>query len=1352
MSDTTPKSEADLPHELKDRRHLLWRVTGWCISGLIALILLAGITVTILLHNERFHNYVLGKVQQQASEALGVRVQLKNFVFNLSQLDLDLYGLTVDGAAPYQEPSLLQVDHVEVGIGIVSILRGKWYLNSFRVDRPIVHLFVDDHGRSNIPALKSSGNSTGNTNLFDLGIRRAVLDHGEIYYNDHRSQLAADFHNVEFRASFNVLEQKYSGKLAYTDGHLTSGSYRPVPHNLSLEFDATPTTFHLTRVVLSSGSSQVLLTGTVQNYANPDVDAHYDMTIDGSQVGQIFKIPSIPAGQVHAAGDAHYQKTANNSFLDALTLSGQLNSSRLNVKEQSLHTQISDLVAHYSFKKGNVVLQNFSAKLFGGRLTGSGTMNDIGGNSHAKINAKLNGISLAELKQLTGTSLSTSSVSLTGVFNAELAASWGKSFNDLVAHTDAVIDGRVGRVTPNTEEAAKDSAATQAMIPIDGVIHGTYTAANKQIALDKSYLRTPQTNLTMNGVISNRSSLDLRLQADDLREIEYIADLFQTPSAGRTLQPLGLAGTASFQGTLRGSTAAPDLSGRFAASDIHLHGSEWKVLHADIELSPTLVNLQRGDLEPASRGHITFNASARLTKWTFTNLSPAQVDLDVSQLNVADLEKLIGQQIPVTGTLAANIKLHGTETNPAGNGTVSVSSLVAYGQPVSSLKLTFGGAGDQAHADLAVQLPAGSIQSKMTVRPQQRTYIAQLTAKGIQLDKLQALKARDVDATGELSLNASGQGTFDNPQLDATLQIPKLVIQNETITGVDLKMNVTNHVANATLASSAANTSIQAKAKVDLSGDYVTDATVDTQAIPLQPFLAVYAPEQAANITGQTELHATLHGPLKNKTMLEAHLSIPSLKMAYGSSVQLEAASPIRVDYKNGLVELQRATIRGTETNLEFQGSIPVGASGGKIPMKLLLLGTVNLKLVQLFDPDLRSSGEVKFNINSSGAASINSLGGQVEIVDAALTSSDLPVGLQHANGVLTLAGNRLTVTKFQGTVGGGTLTAQGGVSLQPSVHFDLGLAAKGVRMLYPQGVRENVNANLRLAGSADYASLSGSVNFSDVSFTPAFDLGGFINQFSGVETPPTPGFSQNLQLNLNVRSSNDLSLISRTLSVNGSANLQVHGTAANPVILGRVNLNSGDIILNGDRYLLNGGTVEFVNPSETQPVVNLSLKTTIQQYDIYLRFNGPIDQLRTNYNSDPALPSADIINLLAFGQTTEANSANQSPSANQTAASLVASQVSSQVTSRVSKIAGISQLSINPVLAGGSNQGPPGANITIQQRVTGNLFVTFSTNLSSSQSQTIQGQYQLSPRVALSATRDQNGGFAVDALIKKSW
>jgi translocation and assembly module TamB len=89
-------------------------------------------------------------------------------------------------------------------------------------------------------------------------------------------------------------------------------------------------------------------------------------------------------------------------------------------------------------------------------------------------------------------------------------------------------------------------------------------------------------------------------------------------------------------------------------------------------------------------------------------------------------------------------------------------------------------------------------------------------------------------------------------------------------------------------------------------------------------------------------------------------------------------------------------------------------------------------------------------------------------------------------------------------------------------------------------------------------------------------------------------------------------------------------------------------------------------------------------------------------------------------------------------------------VTSRIEKVAGISQLSIDPVLGG--NQQDPGARVTIQQRVTGNLFVTFATDATSTQREVIKLEYQATPRVSLSGVRDQNGGFAFDVRIKKTW
>lgn len=91
----------------------------------------------------------------------------------------------------------------------------------------------------------------------------------------------------------------------------------------------------------------------------------------------------------------------------------------------------------------------------------------------------------------------------------------------------------------------------------------------------------------------------------------------------------------------------------------------------------------------------------------------------------------------------------------------------------------------------------------------------------------------------------------------------------------------------------------------------------------------------------------------------------------------------------------------------------------------------------------------------------------------------------------------------------------------------------------------------------------------------------------------------------------------------------------------------------------------------------------------------------------DPSLPSADIIHLLAFGQTTGASTANATP-ANQAAETLVANQVSSWVTSRFSKVAGVSQLSINPVLAGTSEPVDPRLYLGAAFKATNYRFRTY--------------------------------------------
>ncbi len=1353
-SAVTPDPREPLPRRTFRRRLLI--AARLIAVVLVFPILLGAAVLALAVNSSRGHAYLIRLVQKKAAGSLGVPVRLQNFALHPAALSVDLYGLTIQGAGPHPYPPLLQVQHAEVGVRVVSIFGREWYFDNIRIDNPVVQIFVDKRGVSNLPTFNNS-NSSSNSTIFDLGIRHAVLANGAVFFNNQPRAIALDLRDVQFNATFNGLLKKYSGTLGYSDGRLNYAGNQAPEHALSLQFDATPTTLVLSPARIQAGNSALVLNATIDNYSAPVVQARYDATVDGQQLAAILHNPSIPSGLVSVSGNAQYRPVAGRTPLQSLVVNGNLTSRQLVEKSSSLRAEISNIAVNYSLANGDATLHDFRASLLGGEVTAQGAIKNISGDSRSKFNATLSGISLANAKRMIGPAASTGPVAIAGTLNASATATWGKTFADLVAHTDATIQAGVTNSQHSRLSAAQASSPAPAPgttspagpVPLDGALHATYIGKTQQLALDHSYFRTPQTNLNLNGTIGKNSSLAIQLHANDLHEVESIADIFRVPAPGQPMQPLGLAGTASFTGVVQGSTSAPHLTGQLTAQNLQVQGSSWKLVRTAIDASPSNLTLQHAEIVPAGQGRLTLNARAQLHRWSFSKSSPVRLQLNASQLDISELARLADRQIPATGSLTADVTMHGSILNPEGTGSLTLTKAAVYGEPISSATVTFNGNGNEAHARLSLASPAGSVEAKLTSSLNNRTYSAELTSPGIHLDKLHTLKSGNVNPTGVVSISANGQGAFDNPQFDATIRVPSLGIQQQTISDIRLHASLANHQATAQLTSSAVNTSISANAKVALTGDYPVDATLDTQGIPLGPLLAIYAPDQAADITGQTEIHATLHGPLKNKKQLEAHVTIPVLKLAYSNTVQLAATAPIHIDYKDATIYVQRSSIHGTDTDLQFQGTIP---TTGNAPMSVLLLGSVDLHLVQLFNPDLRTSGKLKLNVNSYGTVQGPDIAGTIDVVDAALATPDLPVGLQHCNGTLQLTRDRINITQLKSNLGGGTLTAQGGVLLRPSIQFDMGVDARDVRMLYPQGMRESIDANIRLTGSPQVAQLGGNVNLSDLSFTPAFDLSSFINQFTGgVETPPSQGLTQNVALNLAVRSSNNVNLVSRTLSVGGSANLQVRGTIADPVILGRANLSGGDIILNGNRFVLTGGTIQFVNPSVTQPVVNLTLTASIQQYNIDLRFEGPLDQLRTQYSSDPALPSADIIHLLAFGQTTEASAANATP-ANQAAETLVANQVSSQVTSRISKVAGISQLSINPVLAGGSSQGPAGANITVQQRVTGNLFVTFSTNVQTTQGQTIQGQYQVSPRVAVSATRDPNGGFAIDTLIKKTW
>src|SRR2546422_10132657 len=127
------------------------------------------------------------------------------------------------------------------------------------------------------------------------------------------------------------------------------------------------------------------------------------------------------------------------------------------------------------------------------------------------------------------------------------------------------------------------------------------------------------------------------------------------------------------------------------------------------------------------------------------------------------------------------------------------------------------------------------------------------------------------------------------------------------------------------------------------------------------------------------------------------------------------------------------------------------------------------------------------------------------------------------------------------------------------------------------------------MTGSMQSAQLRGQVRLNELSFSPTFDLAEVLGEVSGTSTAPPEGFARNLQLDVTVQSTNDLNASSSKLSLQGAANLRVRGTAAEPVVLGRVNLTGGGVVLRGGRDSVPPPTPGFGYPSKMSPRGNVA-------------------------------------------------------------------------------------------------------------------------------------------------------------------
>ena len=1293
-----------------------WRtIVGWTFAVLCILIFAGVVGGLLFLRTSSFQRLAIRAIVEDLNESTGGRVEIGNFGFQLATLTAHLHDITVHGNETAAQPPLLHIDELTVKLKIQSLLHRKVTLSELLIEHPEAHVLIDRAGKSNFP---QSPQKSGNTNVFDLAVGHTLLTKGEITYNNATIPVDADLYGFRTEVHFDAIRSQYRGSISYISGRLRYGNEPAFPHSLDAKFSATSDRFSLQSALLKIGSSSISLQADLSDYSNPTVDGRYDVRIHTQDFSSLVQ-PIVPAGDVSLSGTVQYHTAADRPLLQSVSIDGQVASDELTGSSPEARLNVHRLQGRYQLANGSLQVREVSLEALGGKVFVEADIRHLDATAEAQVRTTLRSISLRAAQQALRVAR-VERASLVGRMDGTVDAAWSGNVNNIRARTDLTLKADV----------SGDRQPASTTVPIEGSIHASYDGPRNVSTFRETTLRIPSMTVVVHGEVSNHSNLQIQANTNDLHQLDSLFSAVQGGSAWS----LEIAGSASAKATMQGSLRKPRLSGQFNAQNLQFQGSQWSSVKFDVEGTPSQISLHDAVLVSANRGRASVSATAALRNWSYLPSNPIAISLSAQRMSVADLQRLANLHYPISGDLSADIAVHGSQLNPVGKGSLRIDNARAYDEPIQHLAADFHAEKSSITSTLDVNLPAGSINGSASYMPQTKAYVVRLNAPSVTLQKLHMVQAKNLGLSATAAISASGDGTLDNPQLTASVKVPELKLRDKSISQITAQLDVANQHAKLTVDSEVLQASIHSTVDLSLSSDYYAEGTLDTTGIPLDPLLAMYLPSSPKGVQGETELHATLKGPLRDKSKIEAHLTIPILKASY-QSLDIAAASPIQLDYFDSVVTLQPAEIRGTDTSLRLQARIPLG---GDTAPTVSAQGSVDVRILRIVDPDLQSSGTLSLDIRAWGTARGPAVQGQVHLQDIAASTPTSPLAVQKLNGTLDISNNSLRISSLSGEVGGGKVSLGGSVAYKPNLQFDVTLQGDGVRLRYPDGLRALLDGNLVLSGTKDAATLNGRVLIDTLSFTPDFDLAKFSDQFNGNAVPTQPGLADNVKLAIAVQSKNDLSASSSQISVEGQANLHVIGTAANPVIVGRTDLTSGELFYRNVRYQLQRGIIAFDNPVETEPVLNVSVTTTVEQYNLTLTLRGPFDKLTTSYTSDPPLATADIINLVANGQTTQ-----EAAAAGQSTDSILASQVAGQVTSGIQHLAGISSLQIDPLL-GGNNQNPS-ARVALQQRVTKNFLFTFSTDLSQPGSEVVQGDYQINKRWSVSLTRDEVGGVSVD-------
>lgn len=740
------------------------------------------------------------------------------------------------------------------------------------------------------------------------------------------------------------------------------------------------------------------------------------------------------------------------------------------------------------------------------------------------------------------------------------------------------------------------------------------------------------------------------------------------------------------------------------------------------------------------------------------------LELAAQSFPVADIVKFLDLgTVPVTGDLTGNLRLQGPKKALEGSGTAAIHNGTIYGEEVTEAKadIVFT-KGTMKATNINVTAPSGMLAGEASFDLNADKFSYSIQSSSINLSKLKVLSSVAGLLGGNVTLTSTGAGTFEQPE----------IVLNATLNQATLRgLNLPPDAPPPTIYLAIRNGQLIVKGSaadilsIDGSGTVAPDGAlsglIQIKVTDIAKALAMSPNTSSLPASGSLTANLQLGGKLSSIEALRIDATFPDFKLRV-SEHEFAPARPLHVALRNGQIVFEDFQLALGEANMFGVGG-SVELIGAK-RLNLDLRGTLEAALLQLFVRDLRADGHINIGGSVGGTLSRPVLAGTAEFRDAQVRFAGFPQLIDHITGTLVFRGDRVDIDALRANVGGGTVVAGGSITvdgLTPK-RARIALQGKEVAIRYFEGVTVEGDFNLLLAGDADRMALSGEVDvaralyFKDVDFGNA--LLGVILSRRSVTPVVAASWQDRVSLRVHLNAPQTLAVRNNIADVTGSADIDLAGTLANPVVLGLVTFDEGGRVRfqNIDYHVVRG-SINFQNPFRIDPYFDVTVEGRVSggiseiesgPLDVTVNVTGTLDRITPTITSDPPASDITLFSLLGLGGLATKNGSSQGAGAGLAGRSLLYQSIGRMLGSRVLPFA--DSFSYDPGLI--DTTGDPGAKVSIEKRLSDKLRVFVIHNMRDSRNRIVL-EWQVNSDWTLQFTRDEiSNEYRTEARFRRRY